>query len=146
MVGNYSYVPDGHGKRRAGDWGKFKEICIGGSMDFWRKRNFLEKMFFKGHLDKFYKNAGHARGHFAKHHNNFKGFMDGNGLLQRNKIAGFASKQWGFGHGDKGFIWWMENNYYNACNAYESRYQGISCQDFVECNFIFDAEAMRRLG
>lgn len=53
--------------------------------------------------------------------------------------------KWGFGHGDKGFKNWMENQYYGAVSKYDKSYNGISCQDFVECNFLFDYDAMKSI-
>ena len=85
------------------------------------------------------------RNHFVQHSKLFLGFQDDSGLLQRDKISAFASAKWNMGHNDRGFKGWMANQYYNACNAYDSRYEGISCQDFVECNLIFDWIAMERI-
>lgn len=45
---------------RGDDWGNLYGTCVEGSMKFWKKKNFLEKAFAKGHFNKFEKNPGYA--------------------------------------------------------------------------------------
>ena len=142
LVYSYQYQ-EGVDKPRADGWEMMKAICIAGSLDFWGKKDEVEKNHFRHHLDRFKNEQSYACSHFAGHAGLFESFCDQNGLLQRDKIADFAATKWGFGLYDSGFRWWLENNYYGACNAYDSRYEGVSCQDFVECNFLFDWEAIQ---
>ena len=144
MLNSYSYA-HGRGKTRAHDWEPNKEICVVGSMAFWAKKNWLEKKLFKAHLNKFKSDGKYQKKIFKDYCNVFVRFCDGNGLLQKDRMAEFASAKWGFGHNDPGFKAWMTNQYFNACNAYDSSYHGVTCQDFTECNFFFDDIAMSRL-
>lgn len=66
MRGSYSYK-GGQGKSHSHEWGTFSQICIGGSVDFWSKKNVIERHLFKAHLEAFKNIPAHAKGHFASH-------------------------------------------------------------------------------
>jgi len=49
QIATYSFNRN-NGKPKANGWEGLKGICVGGSIDFWSKKNMVEKTMFKAHL------------------------------------------------------------------------------------------------
>ena len=102
----------------------------------WKRQNGAAQGNHLDHLRDFYSDEGYQQQLFtmiwrvwSKHD------KDRDGLLQKGEINGFLKSMWGKDVGG-----WAKK-YWEAINAYNSTYQGICPEDFLECWIRFDWDA-----
>ena len=65
---------------------------------------------------------------------------DENGLIQRSELGNYLCDQWSLGD-NEGVKRWGNSSYYDHINGYDSSYEGISLQDFVETDALINIDA-----